>query len=130
MYMTSDTADNFISDTFGNPKLLHSLFQLHVSRPGARRLRACSTEDEIIENVIVILNSPQQRAMWKSYSLCVRNCEQFAVLCCTSMPSLGPQISACIEGTKCVFVNGARAGVRVVYDVLISNYQLTKHTIL
>ena len=106
------------------------MFQVHVVRPGACRQRACLSEDEIIENVVLILNNPQQRAMWKSYSICVRNCEQFAALCCTSVPSLGSQITACIEGTKCVFVNGARAGVRVVYDVLISNYQLTKHTIL
>ena len=103
------------------------LFQLHISRPGACRLRACLSEDEIIENVIAILNSPHQRAIWKSYSLCVRNCEQFAVLCCTSELSLGCQISACIEGVKCMFVTGARAGAKAVYDLLIGKHNLARH---
>lgn len=81
------------------------------------------SEDEIIENVIAILNSPEQRAMWQSYNLFVRNCEQFAVLCCTSAPTLGCQISACLIGTKCVFMNGARVGIKAVYDLLISKHE-------
>jgi hypothetical protein len=93
-----------------------------LSRPGACRKRASVSEDEIVENVIAILNSPEQRAIWKSYSLCIRNCEQFAVLCCTSKPSLGCQIPICLEGIKCVFVTGTRAGVKAVYDLLMSEY--------
>jgi hypothetical protein len=80
------------------------------------------SEDEIVENVIAILNSPQQRAMWKTYSICIRNCEQFAVLCCTGTQSLGCQIPACIEGIKCVFLTGTRAAVKIVYDLLVGKY--------
>jgi hypothetical protein len=92
---------------------------VHLSRPGARRQRASVSEDEIVENVIAILNCPQERAIWKSYSICVRNCEQFAVLCCTGKQSLGCQIPICIEAIKCVFVTGTRAAVKAVYDLLV-----------
>lgn len=100
------------------------LFQLHLARPGACRQRRSLSDDEIVENVIDILNNAQQRAIWKSYSLCIRNCEQFAVLCCTSVPSLGCQIPACIEGLKCVFLTGTAAGIRRLYDFLVGEYRI------
>ena len=90
-----------------------------MSRPGACRRRAKLPDDEIVENVIAILNSPQQRAIWKSYNLIVRNCEQFAALCSTGLPSLGCQIPTCIEGLKCVFVGGIRVGIKYLYNFLI-----------
>jgi hypothetical protein len=95
---------------------------LHTSRPGACHQNAALSDDEIVENVIAILNSPQQRAIWKSYSLCIRNCEQFAILCCTSTSLLGSQIPFWMELFKCMFVSGTRTGVKAVYDLLVGKY--------
>jgi hypothetical protein len=95
------------------------LMEYYLNRSGtcytARRLE----EDMIVDNAIRIYNDKNERDIWKTYSLVIRNCEQFAFICSTNMKHvLGEQVLLAGNVMKCFFINGMYNAVRFTFQII------------
>ncbi len=92
-------------------------------------MEKCLDENTVVWNAIDIFNDPHQHELWKTYRLLIRNCEQFAFLCCTNVRALGEQISFWGQQTLRCFMGGAFGLVmRVVFNFFKSKLSSTcKH---
>ncbi len=91
-------------DVFCNEEMFNRRHEIHRVRYGVTLevydkepsgtcyLEVCVDEDTIISNALNIFNNAQEQDIWKNYNLVMRNCEQFAYLCCTNIRTLGEQV--------------------------------------
>ncbi|CAF1121809.1 unnamed protein product, partial [Didymodactylos carnosus] len=94
----------------------------YLNRSGTCYLTARIEEDQIVENAIRIYNDERQRDIWKTYSLIVKNCEQFAFVCCTNVEYvLGEQVLLACNAVKCLFINGIYNAVKFSFQIIRGN---------
>lgn len=94
----------------------------YLNRSGTCYLTKRLEEDSIVENAIRIYNDEKQRDFWKTYSLVIKNCEQFAFICSTNVQSvLGEQVLMGCNVVKCIFINGMYNAVKFIVQFLQRN---------
>ena len=95
----------------------------YLNRSGTCYVAKRLSEDEIIQNAVRIYNDPKEREIWKTYSLVIRNCEQFAFICSTNVDHvLGEQVLLGCHFARCLFVNGMFNSVKFSFQFLRSEY--------
>ena len=95
----------------------------YLSRSGTCYLTTRLSVDEIVQNAIRIYNDEREREIWKSYSLALRNCEQFAFICSTSVTHvLGEQVLLAANVVKCLFIQGMSNAVKLVFQIVRRNH--------
>ena len=91
----------------------------YLNRSGTCYLADRLSVDLIVENAIRIYKDERQREIWKTYSLVIKNCEQFAFICSTSVEYvLGEQVLMVCNVVKCVFINAMYNGVKFAFQIL------------
>jgi hypothetical protein len=95
----------------------------YLNRSGTCYLTDRLSEDEIVRNALRIYNDPKQREIWKTYSLIIRNCEQFAFICSTNVDhALGEQVLLTGNFVRCIFINGIFNAVKFTFQLIKGNY--------
>lgn len=90
----------------------------YLNRSGTCYLTNRLTEDMIVDNAIRIYNDKNQRDIWKTYSLVLKNCEQFAFICSTNVERvLGEQVLLYGNVIKCIFINSMYNAVKFVFQI-------------
>jgi len=91
----------------------------YLNRSGTCYLTDRLPVDVIVQNAIRIYNDPNQRDIWKTYSLIIKNCEQFAFICSTNIEYvLGEQVLLAGNVVKCIFVNGMYNAVKFIFQII------------
>jgi hypothetical protein len=91
----------------------------YLNRSGTCYLTNRLSEDLIVQNAIRIYNDQNQREIWKSYSLVIKNCEQFAFICSTNLEHvLGEQVLMAGNVVKCIFINGMYHAVKFIFQII------------
>jgi hypothetical protein len=91
----------------------------YLNRSGTCYLTNRLSEDLIVQNAIRIYNDQNQRQIWKSYSLVIKNCEQFAFICSTNLEHvLGEQVLMAGNVVKCIFINGMYNAVKFIFQII------------
>jgi hypothetical protein len=91
----------------------------YLNRSGTCYLTDRLSEDLIVDNAIRIYNDKHQRDIWKTYSLVVKNCEQFAFICSTNLQYvLGEQVLMAFNVVKCIFINGMYNAVKFAFQII------------
>jgi hypothetical protein len=91
----------------------------YLNRSGTCYLTNLLSEDLIVQNAIRIYNDQNQREIWKSYSLVIKNCEQFAFICSTNVQYvLGEQVLMACNVVKCIFINGMYNAVKFAFQII------------
>ncbi|UJR18269.1 hypothetical protein I4U23_005172 [Adineta vaga] len=95
------------------------VMKYYLNRRGTCYLTKCLSENEIVENAIRIFSDENQREIWKTYSLVLKNCEQFAFICSTNLEHvLGEQVLMGCNVVKSVFINGMYNAVECIFHIL------------
>ncbi|CAF1128713.1 unnamed protein product [Adineta steineri] len=93
--------------------------EYYLNRSGTCYLTKRLPEDKIVENAMRIYNDKHQRDVWKTYSLVLKNCEQFAFICSTSVEYvLGEQVLMGCNVIKCVFINGMYNAAKYIFQII------------
>ncbi|CAF1265845.1 unnamed protein product [Rotaria sordida] len=91
----------------------------YLNRSGTCYLTDRLSQDIIVKNALFIYNDKKQRDIWKSYSLVIKNCEQFAFICSTSVDYvLGEQVLMACNGVKCFFINGMYNATKFTFQII------------
>jgi len=91
----------------------------YLNRSGTCYLTDRLSEDIIVENAIRIYNDKNQRDIWKTYSLVIKNCEQFAFICSTNIEYvLGEQVLLAGNVVKTLFINGMYNAVKFTFQII------------
>ena len=97
----------------------------YLNRSGTCYLTKRLDEDNIVDNAIRIYNDQKQRDLWKTYSLVIKNCEQFAFICSTNVQYvLGEQVLMACNVVKCIFINGMYNAVKFAFQIIHRKYFL------
>jgi hypothetical protein len=93
--------------------------EYYLNRSGTCYLTDRLSEDIIVENAIRIYNNKNQRDIWKTYSLVIKNCEQFAFICSTNIEYvLGEQVLLAGNVMKSLFINGMYNAVKFIFQII------------
>jgi hypothetical protein len=91
----------------------------YLNRSGTCYLTDRLSEDIIVDNAIKIYNDKHQRDIWKTYSLVLKNCEQFAFICSTNLHYvLGEQVLMACNVVKCIFINGMYNAAKFAFQII------------
>jgi hypothetical protein len=91
----------------------------YLNRSGTCYLTDRLSEDIIVENAIRIYNDKHQREIWQTYSLVLKNCEQFAFICSTNLEYvLGEQVLMGCNVVKCFFINAMYNAVKYAFQII------------
>lgn len=91
----------------------------YLNRSGTCYLTRRLSEDLVVENAIKIYNDKHQRDVWKTYSLIIKNCEQFAFICSTNVDFvLGEQVLMAANVVKCIFINGMYNAIKFSFQII------------
>ncbi|CAF3257549.1 unnamed protein product [Rotaria sp. Silwood2] len=94
----------------------------YLNRSGTCYLTDRLPEDVIVKNALIIYNDKRQRDIWKTYSLVIKNCEQFAFICSTNVEYvLGEQVLMACNVVKCIFINGMYNAAKFIFQIIRRN---------
>ncbi|CAF0860624.1 unnamed protein product [Adineta ricciae] len=95
------------------------VMEYYVNRRGTCYLTKRLSEDQVVKNAIRIYSDEKQRDMWKTYSLVLKNCEQFAFMCSTNLEHvLGEQVLMGCNIVRSIFVNGMYSAVECIFHIV------------
>ncbi|CAF0964370.1 unnamed protein product [Rotaria sp. Silwood1] len=91
----------------------------YLNRSGTCYLTDRLPEDAIVKNALTIYNDKHQRDIWQTYSLVIKNCEQFAFICSTNVNYvLGEQVLMACNVVKCIFINGMYNAAKFTFQII------------
>lgn len=120
---------NYLHD-IGLAKYKTDPMEYYLNRSGTCYLVDRLPDDVIVENAIKIYSDKKQREIWKTYSLIVRNCEQFAFMCCTNVNHvLGEQVLLGCNAVRCVFIQSIYNSGRFTFELITRKFKLNLNQI-